>query len=154
MSKKSAGIILYKFSDSVPEILLVHMGGPYWQKKDKASWSIPKGEFEFPELPFDAAIREMEEETGLLVKGDFIELKPVKQKGGKVIHAFAFNQDFNPESLISNSFDLEWPPQSGKISAFAEIDKACWFDKETALDKILPGQTAILEELFQKIISN
>ncbi|MEO8795156.1 MAG: NUDIX domain-containing protein [Daejeonella sp.] len=154
MSKKSAGILLYRYKNSVAEVFLVHMGGPFWQKKDKASWSIPKGEFESPELPLDAAIREMLEETGLKVEGDFTELKPVKQKSGKTIYAFAINQDFDPDSLKSNMFNLEWPPKSGKISAFAEIDKACWFDRNAALDKILPGQAPILEELFQKLMPN
>jgi len=114
MSKKSAGILLYRFHNNLPEVLLVHPGGSFWAKKDLGAWSIPKGEFEADENPLDAAKREVEEETGIKVHGAFIELTPVKQKSGKVIYAWALQGNFNAAEIKSNEFEIEWPPQSGK----------------------------------------
>src|SRR5674476_604456 len=113
MQKKSAGILLYRFQNNLPEVLLVHPGGPFWAKKDLGVWSIPKGEFEADENPLDAAKREVKEETGIKVQGDFIELTPVKQKSGKVIYAWALQGNFNLEEIQSNTFEIEWPPKSG-----------------------------------------
>src|SRR5512140_3326658 len=127
MAKMSAGLLMYRFRNRHPEVFLVHPGGPFWSKKDLGAWSIPKGEYESDEEPLEAAKREFREETGLEAQGDFTELTPVKQKGGKVVSAWAFKGDCNPESVRSNRFPLEWPPMSGKLVEFPEIDRAAWF---------------------------
>jgi predicted NUDIX family NTP pyrophosphohydrolase len=132
-------------------IFLVHPGGPFWAKKDMGAWSIPKGEFEDDESPLDAAIREMKEETGIKVSGTFIELNPVKQKGGKVIYAWAIQMDFDPAQITSNSFELEWPPKSGKKKLFPEIDKAAWFNFDEVKIKIIEGQASLISELKYKL---
>ncbi|MGZ8557443.1 MAG: NUDIX domain-containing protein [Chitinophagaceae bacterium] len=149
--KKSAGILLYRFNNTVLEVLLVHAGGPFWSKKDWGSWSIPKGEFEPHEIPLEAAKREVEEETGIKISGDFIELTPVKQKSGKVVFAWALQKDINPANIMSNSFETEWPPKSGKKKSFPEIDKAAWFKIEEAKQKIIDGQIPIIQELETKL---
>lgn len=149
--KKSAGILLYRFSNKLPEVLLVHPGGPFWARKDMGAWSIPKGEFDTTENPLDAAIREMKEETGVRVFGDFIELSPVKQKSGKIIYAWALQMDIDPAKIQSNDFEMEWPPKSGKKQSFPEIDKAEWFSMEEAKTKIIEGQVPILNELGNKL---
>ena len=113
-AKKSAGILLYRFHNNMPEVLLVHSGGSFRAKQDLGAWAIPKGEFEPDETPLDAAKREIEEETGIKVHGAFIELTPVKQKSGKVIYAWALQGNFNAAEIKSNEFEIEWPPQSGK----------------------------------------
>ena len=151
MSKKSAGILLYRFTNDLAEILLVHPGGPFWAKKDLGAWSIPKGEFEANENPLDAAKREVEEETGIKVQGEFIELTPAKQKSGKVIYAWAQQKDINPEQIKSNNFEIEWPPKSGKKKSFPEIDKAAWFEVEDAKKKINAGQVPLITELETKL---
>ena len=151
MSKKSAGILLYRFHNNLPEVLLVHPGGPFWAKKDLGAWSIPKGEFEADENPLDAAKREVEEETGIKVQGDFMELTPVKQKSGKVIYAWALQGNFNTAEIKSNTFEIEWPPKSGKKKAFPEIDKAAWFDMDEAKKKIIEGQVLLIKELEIKL---
>lgn len=127
MLKKSAGILLYRINSSKLEVLLVHPGGPYWAKKDAGVWSVPKGEFEEVEDPLEAAKREMKEETGIKIKGNFIELTPVKLKSGKMIYAWAVCGDCEAENITSNTFELEWPPKSGKREIFPEVDKAEWF---------------------------
>ncbi len=129
-SKKSAGILLYRLVNETTEVLLVHPGGPFWSKKDLGAWSIPKGEFDEDENPLDAAIREMEEETGLKTSGDFIELTPLKQKSGKLVYAWALQKDIDPEKIKSNHFEIEWPPKSGTKRSFPEIDKAAWFEPD------------------------
>jgi predicted NUDIX family NTP pyrophosphohydrolase len=150
-AKKSAGIILYRFHNNLPEVLLVHPGGPFWAKKDLGAWSIPKGEFETNENPLDAAKREVEEETGVIASGDFIELTPVKQKSGKVVYAWALQKDIDPAYITSNNFEMEWPPKSGKKKSFPEIDKAAWFDIDEAKKKIIKGQASLIEELKKKL---
>jgi predicted NUDIX family NTP pyrophosphohydrolase len=110
-TKKSAGILLYRFHTNGPEVLLVHPGGPFWAKKDLSAWSIPKGEFAAGEDPLDAAKRELEEETGIRAEGNFIELTPVKQKSGKLVYAWALQKDIDPVAIKSNSFEIEWPDQ-------------------------------------------
>ena len=132
--------------DEEIDVFLVHPGGPFWAKKDAGAWSIPKGEFE-TEQPLVAAMREFEEETGLKISGDFIELKPVKQKGGKIVYAWAVEADFDASDIQSNMFKLEWPPKSGVIREFPEVDRAAWFDLETARLKILASQAGLIEQL-------
>ena len=150
-SKKSAGILLYRFSDGMLEVLLVHPGGPFWAKKDMGAWSIPKGEFETEEDPLSAAQRELEEETGIKAEGNFIELTPVKQKSGKLVYAWALEKDIDPSLIKSNSFEIEWPPKSGIKKSFPEIDKAAWFNKEEAVKKIIEGQVPLIEELEKRL---
>ncbi|MEO6733877.1 MAG: NUDIX domain-containing protein [Ferruginibacter sp.] len=147
MQKKSAGILLYRFDNKLAEVLLVHPGGPFWAKKDLGVWSIPKGEFDEREKPLNAAIREVEEETGIKLTGDFIELVPVKQKSGKVIYAWALEGDIDPATIISNTFEIEWPPKSGKKKVFPEVDKAAWFPMDEAKGKIIAGQVGLINEL-------
>jgi len=149
MSKKSAGIILYRTQNDLFEILLVHPGGPFWVKKDEGAWTIPKGEFD-DEDPLEAAKREFEEETGKKVSGKFIELKPVKQKSGKLIFAWAVEGNMDTATIKSNEFEIEWPPGSGKMKSFPEIDKAGWFTIRDAAIKINPGQLSLIKELETK----
>ncbi|MEO7767616.1 MAG: NUDIX domain-containing protein [Ferruginibacter sp.] len=151
MQKRSAGIILYRFRNSLPEILLVHPGGPFWAKKDLGAWSIPKGDFDDNENPLDAAKREFEEETGIKIAGKFIELTPVKQKAGKLIYAWALQKDVNTVEVKSNIFEMQWPPKSGKMKEFPEIDKAEWFGIEKTKEKVLQGQLPLIMELMGKI---
>ena len=151
MPQKSAGILFYRLSNKLLEVLLVHPGGPYWVKKDEGAWSIPKGELNENENPMDAAIREVEEETGIKVKGHLIELTPVKQKSGKLVYAWALKEDFNPVEIKSNVFEIEWPPKSGKKKEYAEIDKADWFKLNEAKKKIIEGQLPLIKEL-EKIL--
>lgn len=151
MVRKSAGILLYRFHENVPEFLLVHPGGPFWAKKDVGAWSIPKGEFEASESPLDAAIRELEEELGIKISGDFIELKPVKLKSGKIVYAWALQHDMDPANIKSNTFEFEWPPKSGKKILIPEVDKAGWFNVEDALKKINVGQINLIEEMVNKL---
>jgi len=149
--KNSAGILLHRLRGSRIEVFLVHPGGPFWAKKDAGAWSIPKGEFEAGEDPLEAAKREFKEETGFAVEGNFIELTPVKQPGGKVVYAWAVMGDCEAESIKSNTFSLEWPPRSGKRKEFPEVDRAGWFTPEVAREKILKGQLNFLEELKRMI---
>lgn len=152
--KRSAGLLLYRFKNGIPEYFLVHPGGPFWKMKDIGAWSIPKGEVEENEDHLQAAIREMKEETGISIRisqENFMVLPEVKQNSGKVISAWAAEADFDKLHIKSNSFEIEWPPKSGKKQHFPEVDKAGWFNFDEARKKILPGQTPLLEELQQKI---
>lgn len=133
-----------------PEVLLVHPGGPFWARKDDGAWSLPKGEFT-GEDPLAAAIREFEEETGVRPKGEFIPLEPLKQPGGKVVFAWAVCSDFDPASLKSNRFSMEWPPRSGRRQEFPEVDRAEWFGMEAAWRKILAGQAGFLDQLIRYV---
>lgn len=128
---------------------MVHPGGPFWAKKDLGSWSIPKGEFQEGEDPFVAAQREFQEETGLSISGEFMPLSSVKQKGGKIVHAWALEGDIDPTKIKSNTFKLEWPPKSGRMKEFPEIDKAEWFTVAVARQKIIIAQAAFLDRLIQ-----
>jgi predicted NUDIX family NTP pyrophosphohydrolase len=150
MSKQSSGILLYRQKNDQLEVLLVHPGGPFWKKKDLGAWSIPKGEFE-DEDALSAAKREFEEETGMAVDGEMMALTPQEQKGGKVVHAWAVEGDLNPEQIRSNTFEMEWPPRSGKKQEFPEIDRAEWFAVRTALQKINRAQAAFIQELIEKL---
>ena len=153
MSKQSAGILVYRFNQAgLLQVLLVHPGGPFFKNKDLGAWSIPKGEYEKDEDPLVVAVREFEEETGNVITGDaFIQLSPVKIKSGKVIAAWAVENDFDPCFIRSNRFTIEWPPKSGKQQQFAEVDKAGWFTMHEACLKINAGQLPLLEELEVKI---
>jgi predicted NUDIX family NTP pyrophosphohydrolase len=150
MSKQSSGILLYRRKNERLEILLVHPGGPFWKKKDSGAWSIPKGEFEVEDA-LQAAKREFEEELGSPIEGEMVALKPRKQKGGKIVHAWAVEGDLDPQNIKSNTFELEWPPKSGKKQQFPEIDRAEWFPVSTALEKINQGQAAFIQELVEKL---
>lgn len=149
MAKQSAGILLFRTTSNRLEVLLVHPGGPFFKNKDLGSWSIPKGEFLDDEDALLAARREFKEETSFDVDGDFIKLKPVKLKSGKNIDAWALEGDIDADALVSNTFEIQWPPSSGRVQAFPEIDKAAWFTVAAARDKINPAQFALVEELQQ-----
>jgi predicted NUDIX family NTP pyrophosphohydrolase len=151
MAKKSAGILIYRKIDGEYEVLLVHPGGPFWAKKDLNSWSVPKGEFEDDEEPLAAAKREFEEETGIAVTGEFIELEPVKQLSGKIIYTWATEGDPDISNIKSNLFELEWPPKSGNFKEFPEVDRAGWFTFDMAEEKIITGQIPILKSLRNRI---
>ena len=151
MSKKSAGILLFRLVNKKPELFLVHPGGPFWAKKDEGAWSIPKGEFDDSEDALEAAKREFSEETGVNIEGEFIVLSPAKQKSGKTVYAWAVEGDIDPSKIKSNHFEMEWPPRSGKMKSFPEIDKAGWFDVKEALQKINSGQASLIREIVTKI---
>jgi len=143
---------MYRRSGATVEVLLVHPGGPFWVKKDAGAWSIPKGEYSDGEEAFAAALREFQEETGLIAHGPFLPLTQVKQQRGKIVQAWAFEGDCRPESLRSTTFSLEWPPRSGRRQEFPEVDRAEWFSLEEAKRKIVPGQAALLDELGTKVV--
>lgn len=147
MGKQSAGLLMYRFREGELQVFLVHPGGPYWAKKDEGAWSIPKGEFEPEENPLAAACREFTEETGFSADGDFLPLTPHRLKGGKTIHAWAFQGDCNPGDLRSNLFSMEWPPRSGKIREFPEVDRGAWFSVSEAKRRMFSGQLPFLAEL-------
>lgn len=147
--KKSAGILPFRVRRNTPEVLLAHPGGPFWKNKDLGAWSIVKGEYNTDEEPLSAAKREWEEETGIKLSGKFVALKPIKQKSGKEIIAWAVEADIDPLQIKSNTFDIEWPPRSGKKQSFPEIDRAGWFGIKEAKEKINPAQAALIEELME-----
>jgi predicted NUDIX family NTP pyrophosphohydrolase len=146
MPKQSAGLLLYRRGDGI-EVFLVHPGGPFWAGKDAHAWSVPKGEFVGGEDALSAARREFAEETGLSIDGTFLALAPVKQPGGKIVHAWAVEGDCDPAAVKSNSFSLEWPPRSGRMQEFPEVDRAAWFPLAVAREKIHKGQVALLDAL-------
>lgn len=148
MAKQSGGLLPWRRRAGALEVFLVHPGGPFWAKKDDGAWSIPKGEFAEGEDALACARREFLEETGLGIAGDFLALAPVRQKGGKVVHAWAVGApDLDPAQIQSNSFELEWPPKSGRKQMFPEIDRAGWFAIGAARAKILSGQLPFLDQL-------
>lgn len=149
MIKQSAGILLYRKVDVELQVFLVHPGGPFFKNKDDGAWSIPKGEFIDGEAALNAAQREFEEETGQKIDGNFIELKPVTLKSGKKVYAWAVEGDIDHDTIMSNTFEMEWPPKSDKKQNFPEIDRAAWFEAETAKTKINPGQVGLVEELIR-----
>lgn len=151
MPKQSAGILLYRNAGGRLEVFLVHPGGPFWAKKDDGAWSIPKGEFTEGEESLEAAKREFQEETGSSVEGTFIPLNPVKQPGGKTVYAWAVEGDIDADAIRSNTFSMEWPKGSAKTKSFPEIDRAEWFDLDTAKVKILKGQLGLLEQLSRRL---
>jgi predicted NUDIX family NTP pyrophosphohydrolase len=141
---------MYRLKAGAIEVLLVHPGGPFWQHKDDGAWSIPKGEFGPDEDPLAAARREFTEETGFPVAADPVPLGPLKQPSGKVIHAWAVEGDSDPALLHSNTFQMEWPPKSGTMREFPEIDRAAWFNLAVARRKIVPGQRGFLDQLEKR----
>jgi predicted NUDIX family NTP pyrophosphohydrolase len=147
MTKRSAGILLYKRSGGELLVLLAHPGGPFWQKHDYGAWTIPKGEFDSGEAPEDAARREFREELGIDAVGTLQPLGEITQKGGKRVIAFALEGDFDAAALRSNTFEIEWPPRSGRVQAFAEVDRVEWMALSVAREKLLPSQVALLDRL-------
>jgi predicted NUDIX family NTP pyrophosphohydrolase len=147
--RTSAGLLVFRHSaQNALQVLLAHPGGPFWAKKDDGAWTIPKGELSDSEDPLLAARREFEEEMGQPIDGEFIPLGEITQAGGKRVIAWAIQGDFDPARLKSNLFTTEWPPRSGKRQAFPEVDRAAWFDPETARRKILQGQVPFIDRLL------
>jgi predicted NUDIX family NTP pyrophosphohydrolase len=153
MPKESAGLLLYRRRGGALEVFLVHPGGPFWAKKDAGAWSIPKGEIDSDEDKQAAALRELKEETGLTVSGEMLPLTTIRQKGHKVVHAWAVEADCDPAKVVSNTFAREWPPRSGKTQEFPEVDRAAWFGLAEARAKINPAQAALIDELAEKLPS-
>ena len=149
MAKRSAGILLYRGEASEIEVLLVHPGGPFWAKKDAGVWSIPKGEYaEGEEEPLACAVREFTEELGAAPTGPFLELGELRQPSRKVVRAWAARGEFDPADIKSGTFEMEWPPRSGRMQAFPEVDRAAWFTPAAARRKILPGQLPFIDRLL------
>lgn len=153
MAKKSAGILVFRRRGHGIEVLLGHPGGPFWANKDDGAWSILKGEFE-DEEPLAAAKREFAEEAGFAVDGEFIALAPLRQKSGKTNHFFALEKDVDPARAHSNLFSMEWPPGSGKVGEYPEIDRVAWFGLDAARRKIQAGQRPALDELERRLSRN
>ncbi len=147
MPRLSAGLLMYRIKDGSIQVLLAHPGGPYFVNKDDGAWTIPKGEPDADEDLLATAQREFEEETSIKPTSPFISLKPIQQKGGKIVPAWAFKGDCDPAAIKSNTFTMEWPPKSGRQMEFPEIDRAEFFDLATARKKIKAGQDALIEEL-------
>ncbi len=147
----SAGVLLYRIRAGTVEVFLVHPGGPYWQNKDAGAWSIPKGELEEDADPLTTAQREFLEETGSTVTGPLVPLTPLRQPGGKLVHAWAVNGDVDASSIASNTFRMEWPPRSGRMQEFPEIDRGAWFTIAAAKERILAGQRGFLDQLAQQV---
>jgi predicted NUDIX family NTP pyrophosphohydrolase len=145
-TKQSAGILLYRQTPTL-EVFLVHPGGPFWKNKDAGSWTIPKGEFNNDEPALDAAIREFREETGCALDGHCQPLSPIRQKGGKRVFAWAIAGDLDPATLVSNTFEIEWPRNSGRMQTFPEVDKGAWFHIAAARKMIIAAQISFLDEL-------
>jgi predicted NUDIX family NTP pyrophosphohydrolase len=149
--KRSAGLLLYRAMPDL-EVLLVHPGGPFFAKKDEGVWGVPKGEYEPGEDPLKCALREFEEELGSAPPiGEFVDLGEVKQRSGKTVTAWAVEGDIDVSSAVSNTFEMEWPPKSGRTATFPEIDRAEWFDLTTARAKIIPAQEAFLDRLAEAV---
>ena len=148
---RSAGLLLFRRRGPEFEFFLVHPGGPFWAKKDVGAWSIPKGLYEKGEPPLEAAKREFAEETGFATSEPFLPLGSLKQPSGKTVTVWAFESDCDPAALVSNKFEMEWPPKSGRRAAFVEVDRAGWFDLEQARDKLIKGQLGFLDAL-EKVV--
>ncbi|MGE0005106.1 MAG: NUDIX domain-containing protein [Parvibaculaceae bacterium] len=151
MPKRSAGILPYRKGVGEIEVLLVHPGGPFWRNRDDGAWSLAKGEYAETEAASDAARREFKEETGWDVAGDMHPLGEIRQAGGKYLTAFALEAGFDPANFVSNSFELEWPPHSGRRQTFPEVDQAAWFGLGAARRKILPSQAPLLDRLQEML---
>ena len=151
MTKRSAGLLMYRRRNRRLEVLLVHPGGPFWAKKDLGAWSIPKGEYAEGEQPLEAAIREFQEETGFAAQGDFVELGSLRQKGGKFVSVWAFAGDCDPGNLAGNRCQVEWPPRSGRLIDIPEVDRADWFSIAAARERILKSQAPFLDLLCRKL---
>jgi predicted NUDIX family NTP pyrophosphohydrolase len=152
-SNTSAGILAYRHGEHRLEVLLVHPGGPFWRNKDEGAWSIPKGELGPSEDPEQAARREFSEELGPTASIDVLQaLGEVRQRGGKRVIAYSGEAEFDPASLSSNTFEIEWPPKSGRRQSFPEVDRAAWFDLDTARSKILSGQVELIDRLAELVL--
>jgi len=151
MAKRSAGILMWRRERDGLRLLLVHPGGPFWANKDAGAWSIPKGEYEAGEDALAAARREFAEELGAAPKGECVSLGEIKQKGGKAVTGFALEGDFDAGAIVSNSFEMEWPPKSGKRATFPEVDRAQWFAPEEARVKINPAQAELIDRLIHTL---
>jgi predicted NUDIX family NTP pyrophosphohydrolase len=147
MPAKSAGVLAYRTTAGRIEVLLVHPGGPFWANKDEGAWSIPKGEYAAGEKPEEVARREFSEELGVGLSAPLQPLGEIRQRGGKLVEAFAAEFDLNVDAIISNTFEIEWPPRSGKRQRFPEVDRAAWFDLATAREKINTAQRELLDRL-------
>lgn len=147
MPVRSAGVLAYRHRAGELEVLLVHPGGPFWRNKDEGAWSIPKGEYERGETPEDTARREFAEELGKFLDGPLIALGEIKQRGGKIVTAFAANRDLDVTDIVSNTFEIEWPPRSGRMARFPEVDRAAWFNLADARRRINPAQAELLDRL-------
>ena len=147
MAKRSAGVLMYRSDGGELNILLVHPGGPFWRNKDAGAWSIPKGEIDDGENAAEAARREFQEELGTMPSGHLIPLGEIRQKGGKIVEAFALAGDLDTRRIVSNSFDCEWPPRSGRTQSFPEVDRAEWFTLAAAREKLLESQVPLLDRL-------
>ena len=145
--KNTAGLLVFRRRAGRLDVLLVHPGGPLWAKKDEGAWSIPKGEFTDDEDPLSAARRECKEELGATPAGDFTALNPVRQASGKIVYAWAVESDFDASTFRSNTFQMEWPPRSGRQQEFPEVDRAEWFTMDEARRKMNPGQVPLLDQL-------
>lgn len=150
---ESAGLLMYRRTNGELELFLAHPGGPYFRNRDDGGWTIPKGLTEPGEDLLDAARREFDEETGIRPTGEMLPLGRIRQKGGKAVHAWAFEGDWDPEQqpLVSNHFELEWPPNSGRMQSFPEVDRAAFFDVETARRKLLASQAPLIDRLLEKL---
>ena len=153
MPKQSAGLLMFRYRESLLEVFLVHPGGPFWAKKDAGAWSIPKGEYSGDEQSLNAARREFHEETGFAAQGNFLELGTVKQAGGKLVSVWAFEGDCDPAALVSSTFQMEWPPRSGRQAEFAEVDRGGWFPLAEARERILSSQAPVLDLLAHRLNS-
>ena len=151
MPRTSAGLLPYRRREGRLEVFLVHPGGPFWANKDEHAWSVAKGEVERDEDLLHAAHREFSEETGLTLAEPAIPLAPIRQASGKLVHVWAIEADIDPSTIQSNSFPLEWPPRSGQVLQFPEVDRAAWFDLAEARSKIHKGQVALLDEMKSKL---
>jgi predicted NUDIX family NTP pyrophosphohydrolase len=151
MDKRSAGLLMFRRGDKNLEVFLVHPGGPFWVNKDAGAWMIPKGEYVDGELPLDAARREFHEETGFEAKGEFIDLGTVRQASGKLVIAWAFEGDCDPQKLTSNLCTIEWPPRSGRRIEIPEVDRGAWFPLAAAKSAILKSQQPFLDLLVTKL---
>jgi predicted NUDIX family NTP pyrophosphohydrolase len=151
MAARSAGVLLYKRENGALKVLLVHPGGPFWAKKDAGAWSIPKGEYVEGDDPEAAARREFEEELGVALAGEFESLGEAVQPSRKRVIAFAAEGDLDVTAIRSNSFEMEWPPKSGRRQSFPEIDRAGWFTLEEGREKLLPGQRVFLDRLHERL---
>jgi len=152
MARASAGLLLYRQRDGIIEVLLVHPGGPFFRRRDEGAWSIPKGEPAVGEVGIDAALREFEEELGgARPRPPYAPLGSIRQPGGKTVHAWAAEGDFDASRLVSNTFDLEWPPRSGNLQRFPEVDRADWFDMDEARRRLHPAQAQFLDRLLAEV---
>lgn len=154
MAKQSAGIVLFRFVAEEPQVLLVHPGGPFWAKKDLGAWSIPKGEYDEDEEAQVCALRELEEELGSLPSisaEELVDLGEVRQKSGKRVRAWAAEGDFDPATLRSNTFTMQWPPRSGQEQEFPEVDRAEWLSPAQAKEKLIPAQAVFVDRLLERL---